>query len=85
MPTQTYGKYFLCVDFEKLTEQRALLKLLAGLLNFRDRDLLKGLCDLLDSIELQETRSDTSVTDECVKQLTSQGILSSQKLPSRKA
>jgi hypothetical protein len=82
---KVYGKYVLDIDFEKLNEQRDLLKRLAGLLNYRDRALLNGLSDLLQHIEIQELRTDTAVPNEHVEKLVLEGILSSKTLLSRKA
>ena len=82
---KVYGRYVLDIDFEKLAEQRALLKVLAGLLNYRDRALLNGLSDLLQHIEIQELRTDTVVPNEHVEKLVLEGILSSKTLLSRKA
>jgi hypothetical protein len=61
------GRYNLDVNFGQLSEQKELLNALTKVLGSPNRQLLSGLVKLLDTIELQETTTDTAVPKRQIK------------------
>ena len=60
------GRYYLDVDFGRLSEQKDLLRSLVKALG-TNKHLLNGLIKLLEDIERQEATTDTSVKERVVK------------------